>query len=213
MSLVFESPIPPREGDKSEPVIAFTFHGGALVAFNRDHPLLRFLFGIDGVRRIISIQQPNHGKTEKKQDYINTNNAIQAVRNDILHHLNNFKGKTPPKVVFVGYSVGGKFAMKIFTQLIVESLIQKDSLIVLIGCAFSAKTNYDKMMEFWTPKDFEERESQKTMTKFHGEEWRTTVVSVHNWLASDSPLYLTAEECEILLKQRVYFILANPTLL
>jgi len=204
----FESPFPLQKGsEEGESLIGFSFHGGALRAFHRDHPVVRFLFGINGMRKVVSIQQPNHGKTEKREDLINTSNAMQVVRDEVLRHLNSFKGETPPKVVFIGYSVGGMFSMKIFTQFIVENLIQKDSLIILIGCSFSAKTNYRQMLGFWTPEDFEARESQGSMTKFHGEEWRTTVISVRTWLLEGGPLYLTAEECEIFLRQKVYFIL------
>ena len=185
-------------------ITAIVVHGSVQAYFDENHRLIKLLK--EYCKEILSIVLPGHGHNVGIDDdfeSLSAETAVTRFRNEILVEI------VDKRVVFIGYSIGGLFGLKIWTNLVNSCKTLSG---IFIGCALRINPgNFSVVQQFFSPEFFEKLQWDMLTKKIHGEKWKLLVITVAKWLNPDSQLFLTPLELEKLesSKDSIYFILGN----
>ena len=185
-------------------ITAVVVHGSVQTYYDEHHRLIKLLKKY--CKEILSIVLPGHGSSVgsiEDPKSLSVEISLSRFRTELLTEI------TAKKVVFVGYSIGGLFGLKIWPDLARTCTMIYG---IFIGCGLRIHPEHASLIkQFFSPEFFETIHWDTLTQQHHGATWKALVLTVAQWLNSDSKLFLTTNELESLqtYEHTISFILGD----
>lgn len=175
-------------------------HGSTETAYNEDHPLINFLLGY--TKTVYSLDLPGHGSLQLREaSPLTFNEAFEQLVTLLLPYV------TQKRVLFVGFSLGGLFGIKLSTSL---ERFTNTWAGIYIGAALRISTHSEEhILQFFEESSYEEMGWANQIQKHHGPHWRELLATLRSWLQVNSFLRPTSHELHRIREGKHYFILAE----
>eukprot|EP01116_Phalansterium_solitarium_P007835 TRINITY_DN20814_c0_g1_i1.p1 TRINITY_DN20814_c0_g1~~TRINITY_DN20814_c0_g1_i1.p1 ORF type:complete len:287 (-),score=25.53 TRINITY_DN20814_c0_g1_i1:78-845(-) len=182
-------------------IIAVCAHGGGGSMFGENHPVVQLLLSTVA-NEVCSVELPGHGSNA-----VDTPVPADVAAEQIFQAVGPVVRDR--QAVFVGYSVGGIFLMKLWPRL--RELMQRDSVGVFVGSGLRSNLGWPLINNFWQPEAYVARNKALAMEKLHGPGWKATIESVRLWNKPDSAAFSTASELHALFSpdEHVFLVLGD----
>ena len=161
-------------------------HGGGGVHFNEEHVLTKAVHKMFVDEDLYSIELPGHGSTSQNES-IDVFKAKNILREKIFPLIEE-SNKNDQRVVFVGFSIGGKFVQSLWSEITRRS--QREPAGVFIAAPpLNSMSRWWLIKMFWTTFAFQLRGSASIMQRLHGDGWKQMVGNCREWLLPNSPMH------------------------